>query len=181
MSDPVPAQADKVMPEAQFADLAAQATQVGFQVESQLAKVLQRAAGNGRPTLIAMPGQPSVQLNAPGPQESSLLLIQAAAAALYMTRAAVCLINDIDTRIRPLLEAHNANQGHSTNDPRLNIDAGDRQQELEPGKVGDERGSQSPEAASGPKDATSQGSTPPRTGPKSPGGNPSQGNSSPKG
>ena len=114
MSDPAQATPQQVMPETQFADLASQATHIGFQVESQLAKVLQRAAGNGngRPSLIAMPGQPPVQLNAPGPQESSLLLIQAAAAALYMTRAAVCLINDLDTRIRPLMEAHNANQGH---------------------------------------------------------------------
>ena len=119
MSDPVPAPADKVMPETQFADLAAQATHVGYQVESALSRVLQKAAaGNGRPTLITMPGQPPVQVNAPGPQESSLMLIQAAAATLYLARAAVCLINDLDTRIRPLLEAHSANQGHRSEQDR---------------------------------------------------------------
>jgi hypothetical protein len=126
-------------------------------IEQHIRSVLEKAAGtNGnRPSLISLPGGPAVKLNVPSGQELGLMALNASMVQLQTLRIILVALNDMDTRLR-------IQQAGTIKPP-------DTQGTAETGKVGDERGSQSPDVDSGIQESSPQGSKPSRTASKAEG------------
>lgn len=102
------------------------------QIHALLAKV---NPGNGRSSTIIGPDSRPVTMNVPSAQNLALVIIQAVLVNLQTARITLVALNDMDTRLRLM------NNRPST------INGADKQPDNDSGNVGDERGSQSPEAA----------------------------------
>lgn len=133
-------QVPQFLPEQEFSRMVEGAL-AAHGIEPQIRAILQKASdssGNGRSGLISLPAADGsirpVRLNVPGTQELSLLLLNGILVSLQTSRILLVALNDMDSRLR------------LQNDPRRTTEAGDKQPDEATGKVGDERGSQSPDA-----------------------------------
>ena len=107
--------APETLTEQAYGEMVQNALSACIQAEAGTQSVLAhlaKASGNGRPSLISMPGQPPVVLNALQKIQVDAALLMSLRVLLQTTRITLVALNDLDTRLRSnqaATEARNPN------------------------------------------------------------------------